>query len=406
MIQIINPFKLVFVGLIFVAVATSLPASVIGQGFNVYFQQADLDSDGEIAPHEITGSIKRYLVSRGYDVDKRHKIKDLLRHAGTDTGTGQEPKAETVTESSNLKVPKFGVEAADKVSVGGFGAVAETVEYSETVNKQTRQLFEKYDRNENGVMDNWEIARMSWGSPRPSVSDKNGDGRLSYREIQDRYRDREIAKQGSDQSSQASSGSRDSEERSEERSGGRGRYVRPEGESRSDRSYSRGSRDGTNSSSRSSSSRPSVKASVDMERKKREQVERYVESYFKTRDLDQNDVLEGDELKKVSSKARYDKNRDGKITKAEMYEASAPLTKATTTKSATSSSSKSSRSSSSRSSSSRTTSNGSSSFNKLDVNKDGLVQMHEFSKTWTEKKLKEFVGKDEDGDGVISPSEW
>ena len=32
--------------------------------------------------------------------------------------------------------------------------------------------------------------------------------------------------------------------------------------------------------------------------------------------------------------------------------------------------------------------------------------MNEFSKKWTKKKLDEFLKKDANGDGVISPKEW
>ena len=41
----------------------------------------------------------------------------------------------------------------------------------------------------------------------------------------------------------------------------------------------------------------------------------------------------------------------------------------------------------------------------MDIDGDGLIQMHEFSKKWTEKKLKEFNDKDKNGDGVISRNE-
>ena len=110
-------------------------------------------------------------------------------------------------------------------------------------------------------------------------------------------------------------------------------------------------------------------------------------------------MIEGEELTKVTSKARYDKDRNGKITKAEVYAIAAPSSdrKNVTT---------SSRNRSSSSNNSRRNSQLPSSFVKVDVNKDRLVQMHEFSDTWTKDKLEEFRMMDSNGDGAISPDEW
>ena len=106
-------------------------------------------------------------------------------------------------------------------------------------------------------------------------------------------------------------------------------------------------------------------------------------------------MIDGDEMDKVRSRSKYDINDDGKI---ERYEMLAVLDKTSTGSSA--SKWKSSKTSNSRSRRS------SSSFEKLDVNNDHLIQMHEFSKKWTAKKLDEFLAKDANGDGVIAPDEW
>ena len=109
---------------------------------------------------------------------------------------------------------------------------------------------------------------------------------------------------------------------------------------------------------------------------------------MKKNDLNKNGVLESDELKRVtkSSKSKYDKDRNGKITKAEVLAAQYPPKSITTTKSSSNRNP--------RSSKPRTYTKNSSAFNKADANKDRLVQMHEFSKTWTQKKLDEFLDKD------------
>lgn len=381
--QITNSMKLVLAGFTLAASVSWLPAQASAQDVEAYLRRADQDSDGRIEPHEMSGPIKRYLTSKGYDITERHKIRDVVRRASE----SKQWKAEAAAAAADLKVPKFGVEPNAKVNVDTFGGASESVEYSEDVNKKTRELFEQYDRNRNGVLDDWEISRMSWGSPRPSTNDKNGDGRLTFQEIQGRYRDREVAKQRSEQGSRDSGRSRGDEERSsgrDERSGGR------------DERRSRYSESSSRSSTSSQSSRTTRD---DSDQGRREQIESYVDKYFESRDLDKNDVLEGDELKKVSSKSRYDKNRDGKVTKSEMLEASMPTVKSTTRTTST-------KSSSSRYSKSRSSSKGSGEFTKMDENNDRLVQMHEFSKTWTEKQLEAFRGKDNNGDGVISPEEW
>ena len=124
---------------------------------------------------------------------------------------------------------------------------------------------------------------------------------------------------------------------------------------------------------------------------------------MKKYDLDENGVIEGEELEKLTSKAqaKNDKDRNGKITEAEIMAVAYPSPNKS--KSVTPAKSSTNRNTSrSRNSRSKT----SSAFNKVDVDKDRLVQMHEFSKKWTQKKLDEFLDKDTNGDGVISPDEW
>jgi len=45
-------------------------------------------------------------------------------------------------------------------------------------------------------------------------------------------------------------------------------------------------------------------------------------------------------------------------------------------------------------------------FSKLDKDKDNQVQMHEYSSSWDDKKLKEFYKIDTNRDGVITSTEW
>ena len=114
--------------------------------------------------------------------------------------------------------------------------------------------------------------------------------------------------------------------------------------------------------------------------------------------------------------AGADTDKDGFITKSELMDSLSGANKApASAKPATSndndgnSSSSSSRSTRDRGYSPRSTSSrpgSSSSFEKLDVNADRSVQMHEYSDKWDDKKIEEFYEKDKNGDGVITLREW
>ena len=132
-------------------------------------------------------------------------------------------------------------------------------------------------------------------------------------------------------------------------------------------------------------------------------------------DENKDGKLDGDEIKKMRRPpVGADQNKDGFVTKSELYDslsgANKPASKASSTADArkpTSSSSRSSRwgSSSSRSSS-RSSSGSSRDFEKFDKNEDRQVQMHEYSAKWDEKTVKEFYEKDKNSDGVITLKEW
>ena len=404
MVQITNSVKLVLTGLTFVVAALCLPVQGNAQRVEDYLRKADLNDDGKIEPSETTMPLRRYLIGKGYDTRESHQIADIVRKTSESKSSKTAPKGK-----GELKVPKFGVDPKEKKNVGAFGVTAgKPVEYSEAVTSRTQSTFDRYDVNSNGTLEGSEITNVPWGSPRPSASDKNGDGRLSFQEIQERFRERENALQRSGRSSSDAD-----QGRGRSNSGWRGRFNRSSDSPGSSRGRFRGSRDDEdeddddeerssrkNSRSASYGGRSNGRSNVNDERQRRERAEKYVEDYFEKNDLDKNGVLEGDELKRVtkSSKSKYDKDRNGKITKAEVLAAQYPPKSITTTKSSSNRNP--------RSSKPRTYTKNSSAFNKADANKDRLVQMHEFSKTWTQKKLDEFLDKDANGDGVISPEEW
>ena len=118
-----------FALLALVTTSVFLPTYACGQSrVETYLRKADLDSDGRIEPHEMTGPIKRYMLGKGYDITERHKIRDVVR--------ASERKTETPKTASELKVPKFGVEATEGAGVSSFAGKVATVKYSESVNKR------------------------------------------------------------------------------------------------------------------------------------------------------------------------------------------------------------------------------------------------------------------------------
>ena len=265
--------------------------------------------------------------------------------------------APTVTRTGKLKVPKFGVEAPKKTPIPTFAAPTETIEYSEEVKSKAQSTLERYDRDKNRFLDEVELASGRW-NPSPLTSDKNGDGRLSLAELQDRYHLRNIEKQKRREAYTERRERRGDGDRGEE-GGDRGRGgMSGRGRQAYSSSWRETSNNRTNgrqevSSSDSDRSRSSSK-SLDQARSSYESI-------------------------RQSSGSRFSRSRTS---------SSRPSTNK------------------SRTSKSRSSVRTSSAFTKLDANKDQLVQMHEFSRDWPKKKLDEFISKDTNGDGVISPEEW
>ena len=278
---------------------------------------------------------------------KRTPVKESRRPATT---------TPTATNSGKLKVPKFGVEAPKKTPVPTFGEPVETIEYSEEVKAKALATLNRYDRDKNRFLDEVELASGRW-NPGPLTSDKNGDGRLALAELQDRYHQRNIERQkyreaygrgdrsggGKDEGSGRDAGSR--------MSGWRGRRAYSMRESSNDQTNGGETGGGPSSDRSRSSSRSSGE-------------DRSKDSLSESR---------------RSSGVRSGRSRMNGV-----------RTSATGT----------------RTSKSRSSGRVSSAFTKLDANSDRLVQMHEYSSTWPKKKLDEFLAKDTNGDGVISPEEW
>lgn len=372
-----------------------------------YLKRKDVNSNGKLEPSEMSNNTRSYLSKNGFNPEKPVSISKVLSKLNKEKASKEKADRKMNRER---KVPGFGVEKEESGSgVSRFGATtskakgstAKKVTYSDSVNRQVDSTLGRYDRNKDGSLDKEEMSRARWGSPTPQESDTNKDGRLSRSELSNRYASRESAYRNS--SSSRGSSSRDSSKSSSKKSSSSA--WRPT----STRSTSSSSKESSTSRKPSSSSSSSSSSS-------REKYEKYAASLIGQYDENKDGKLDGDEIKKMRRPpVGADQNKDGFVTKSELYDslsgANKPASKSSSTadarKTTSSSSSRSSRwgSSSSRSSS-RSSSGSSRDFEKFDKNEDRQVQMHEYSAKWDEKTVKEFYEKDKNSDGVITLKEW
>ncbi len=381
---------------------------VSAQDFNLadYLKRKDVNSNGKLEPSEMSNNTRSYLSKNGFNPEKSVSISKVLSKLSKDKANKEKTDRKMNRER---KVPGFGVEREESGSgVSRFGSTAneakgstaKKVTYSESVNRQVESTLGRYDRNKDGSLDKEEISRARWGSPTPQESDTNKDGRLSRSELANRYASRESAYRGSSRGSSSSSSRDSSKSSSSSKSASSWRPT-------STRSSSSSSRESSTSRQPSSSSSSSAS---------REKYEKYAASLISQYDENKDGKLGSDEIKKMRRPpVGADQNKDGFITKSELFDslsgANKPAAKSSTTDSRKSTSSSSSRSSrwggaSSRSSSSRSSSSSSRDFEKFDKNEDRQVQMHEYASKWDDKTVKEFYEKDKNGDGVITLKEW
>jgi len=372
--------------------------------FESYLQKKDVNRNGKIEPEEMSDNTRKYLSKMGFDPSKKVVISKIV-----DKAFKVEKRRDDKKKSVNLKVPGFGVADESSESVRAFGAdssssnsgktVSKT--YSDSVLKQTEQTLGRYDRNQDGALDSSEMARARWGSPSPSISDLNKDGRLTRSELNERYAAREKSKPSSSNSnSRPSSSGREQNKESDRsrishsRSGAGASYG-----TRRDDSNSRSS-SSQNSSSRSASS----KAKED-----RNKYLKYSKSLIKTYDKNEDGKLSKGEIKKMRRPpVGADINDDGFVSESELVDSLSGVDKDKKSSGDSKSSSSSSKKTSyrSRSSSSSSRSPTSSSLSKLDSDGDNQVQMHEFADSWDDDTVAEFYEKDKNGDGVITAAEW
>ncbi len=385
------------------------------QDFNLaeYLKRKDVNSNGKLEPSEMSKNTSSYLVKNGFNPEKAVSISKILSKLSKDKSNKEKADKK---QNRDRKVPGFGVEREGSESgVARFGAsssevkgsAAKPVTYSESVKRQVDSTLGRYDRNKDGSLDKEEMGRARWGSPTPQESDTNKDGRLSRSELSNRYASRESAySRSSGSRGSSSSSSRDSSRSSSSKTSSSSSW-RP--------SSTRGS---SSSSKESSTSKKPASSSSSSD--SRAKYEKYAASLIGQYDENKDGKLSSEETKKMRRPpVGADQNKDGFITKSELFDslsgANKPASKSSSSADSRKSTSSDSSSRSSRwgsssgrssSSSSRSSSGSSRDFEKFDKNEDRQVQMHEYSAKWDDKTVKEFYEKDKNRDGVITLKEW
>ena len=429
--------------------------------FNVeaWLKDQDTNKDGVLTPEEVTRDrTRRYINDIGIKFNSAKPISTMVkelnaaRQKKTDKKRKEfERKLSTLAsfgaESESQGVASFGVEqkAEGVVSFADRSTGLRAADFDPEQLREAEKLLGSFDRDKNGFLDGDEIARVAWAGQPPESSDINRDGRLSKLELAKRFQQRKDAKTKANSTPTQS----DAERYRAERASGRGspdrdRYDRGRSDrdrsdrDRSDRDRGRSDRKNRDSSgrdryerdrsSRDSSNRKTITPKVTaptstattVKSKPRDvnaKLQKYLNEKFATYDANKDGRLDEDEVAKsrMFQKA-VDENEDGFLDKREALvfisggkkKSSSPKPKTSqfgkTRSIKTTASSRSSASSRSTASSRK---NGErKSLDGLDKDKDGQIQMHEFTEDWTADKLQEFRDKDKNGDGILSASEW
>ena len=379
-----------------------------------FLTRIDANKNGTLEPAEMRGRTGEFVKRLGFSNERPVAISAITKKVNSDRAA----RAESERKSEfmeGMSIPGFGeVEEEDGISIPEFGAETDEVvtgnfNFSEDDQQDAERIMRRYDRNENGVLEKEEWERTRWSAPSPDESDTNKDGVLSLNELMYREKIRANSSRGSDDNNDrrtrfsrerevSNRSSRDSSSRSNPSSSNR---------------FSRSSR----SSSSSSSSRSSAN-----------RMEQYVSELIQQYDKNNDKQLDKKEIEAMRRKPpeSADRNKDGKLSHSEMlayYDRSSSTSSSSRTKS--SGRGLPSRSLNRSGYANRTSSKidvkeyvtkdfedrirnagADSKFMNLDLNKDGQVQMHEFTEEWDEKQLEEFREYDLNGDGIITPKEW
>ncbi len=416
-----------------------------------FLGRLDSNRNGFIEPNEMSSRTRSFISELGFDPDSINRISTIVQKIENDKEVEAQKRNEQEQKKqleSYRKVPDFSTPPKETLGVPGFDGDISTMSDEELIKKfgssavnQGIGTMTKYDRNKDGAIDEDEQKGAPWGNPSPQESDKNKDGRLSKYEIILRYYEREQAarQSGGQQQSQGwvlngqpgnvvingqpgnvvINGQPGNPNNSADNPGNpyrRNGYVPPnQRRSTGGRRYPTGGDPGS-TISRTVSSPVNTTTTSSTDR-----LQRYAQNLVRQYDKNKDGKLDKGELGAMRRPpVGADANQDGYVTIDEYVES---LSKQSSSRSSSTSSPPEpgnpkivnienaappdpGAQGQSRSPRRPSSTAAPASFDGLDTNKDGQVQMSEFSGDWDEAKVEEFEAKDVNGDGLITPEEW
>ena len=178
-----------------------------------FLTRMDTNGNGMLDPEEAQGPA-RFMLDRmarsnpKIDISKPIPMSVLtesfqqMRSSGPSFGSFGSSDEENPILEKNALVPGFATVKVEKIPVPGFGASGEkfTVQPEERDLKEADERMQRYDRNNDGYLDENELKEGRW-SDSPMQYDKNRDGKLSRQELAVRYARRRIANPSQPESS-------------------------------------------------------------------------------------------------------------------------------------------------------------------------------------------------------------
>ncbi len=369
-----------------------------------FLQRLDLNRNKYLDPTESRGQTQQLLQKFGLDPNRSHKIDtivDLINNKGKNSDQAD-------SKDANRKVPGFGVDS-ELVGIPDFSPTGEErmslaamrTRFGDNVMAQVDRTMRRYDADKSGILEPAEVQRARWRNPSAAESDTNQDGNLSRLELCYRYYEREQAaiNRKSSPGARSTNNSRGSTVARNRSSTSAGRGGQSTANRRSG-SYSRRA-----NSSAANSKRKAFNSGNDA-------YDRYAEGLLKNYDKDKDRKLSKAELKEMRRPPENaDRNRDGFVDKDELVASIMRKSGVSPDQTASSSGARSPGKSGSRADRLRRPANASynqadSIFGGKDLNNDRQLQMAEFTDDWDEEAVSEFEEKDANDDGVITEKEW
>jgi Ca2+-binding EF-hand superfamily protein/subtilisin-like proprotein convertase family protein len=334
----------------FLALCSPFLSHVSAQGtVREALDRLDVDKDGEISPEEITPLARPYLeriaAMRRMSLERSNDIEQFQDAARIYNSMKNGAYGKDVRPTIESTIKPFGA-IDDEPLVPEFGLAKIQYPYLKEDLDEAKSTINRYDRNRDGYIDREEARRNRWTHRDPFEMDLNKDGRLSRLELTQRYARRRLLDDSRDEIGQK-----------KRRVGNGIRPATTEERERQDSSqYWR--RGGT---------RYYLTASV---------MGRF--------DANRNGRLEASEALSLGiPMGKIDADRNGELSRDEVQAHFFAL----------------------QAEVGDTTEGLPAWFYELDVDRDGQVEMAEYSTEWPEPKVLEFVSLDLNGDGLLTPSE-